>query len=258
MVGRAAGEEVGGGVDALDFEVGGDEDVVELADGQEGRKSFERDVVGRVGLDVAEGGVAVVVLPAGDEAAVEFAAGGEIEIAKEEGGAVGGDAAEEVVLEEAVDLRGAFVVGEAEVGGDDGDLAVADGEGGVEAVARFDDRHAAGGEAGLGDEVEGAGGEQAVAVAFLAVYDGGAEELVKAEFGGEDGELVVAAGSGAADVEFLKGDEVGIEDAEDAGDAVGGEAAVETFAVMDVVGDDAEVGGGGARAAAMGGAPGAG
>jgi hypothetical protein len=93
-----------------------------------------------------------------------------------------------------------------------------------------------------------------VAVAFLAVDDGGTEELVEAEFGGEDGELVVAAGAGAAAVEFLKGDDVGVEGAEDAGDAIGGEAAVEAFAIMDVVADDAEVGEGGARAATVGGA----
>ena len=91
-----------------------------------------------------------------------------------------------------------------------------------------------------------------MAVAFFAVYDGWGEELVQAEFGGEEGELVVAARARAAAVELLEGDEVGIEVAEDAGDAVGGEATIEAFAIMDVVGDDAQVGGGGAGAAAVG------
>src|SRR5690606_10664745 len=90
---------------------------------------------------------------------------------------------------------------------------------------------------------EGAADEQAVAVAFAVDFYRGAEGVVEAEFGTEVGELVFAAGALPAAVEFLERDDVGIEVAQHAGDAVGREASVEAFAVVDVVGDDAEVGG---------------
>lgn len=130
----------------MDFEVGRDKDVIEGAQRQKGREGFERDVARGVGLNIAQrGGGIGARRPRRGEATVERATGSEVEVAEEKRGAVGGEAAEKIGGEEAVDLRGAFAAGKAEVGGDDGDLAPAEGDGGVERIAGLDHGAAAGG-----------------------------------------------------------------------------------------------------------------
>jgi hypothetical protein len=87
--------------------------------------------------------------------------------------------------------------------------------------------------------LDGAADEEGVAVLAAVVVHRLAEEGLEAGHTGEFGEGVDAADAVGALVDLLEGDDVGVGVLDDAGDALEVEAAVDAFAVVDVIGKDA-------------------
>jgi hypothetical protein len=122
------------------------------------------------------------------------------------------------------DEEGLGVVVEADFGAEDGAGFAAGGGGdGVDAMV-----------------MDGAADEEGVAVFAAVVVHGFAEEGLEAGHAGEFGEGIGAADAVGALVDLLEGDDVGVAVLDDAGDAFEVEAAVDAFAVVDVIGEDAD------------------